>query len=121
MNLPAGTLAICSKLGEHKMLTSKSRKAKAIVLTTVPPMRLVSASTRQHFPTPYFVDEMLRDDFSETRVELLAMLVEHHGVGVPVQLLKAQAAVVLPLDLLDGILQKVPDVVHIFFIHRHLG
>lgn len=37
----------------------------------------------------YFVDEMLGDDLPQACVELLPMLVEHHGVGVPVQLLKA--------------------------------
>ena len=68
----------------------------------------------------YFVDEMLCDDLAQARVELLAVLVEHHGVGVPVQLLEAQATVVLPLDLLDGVLQEVPDVVDVLLIHRHL-
>ena len=69
---------------------------------------------------PYFVDEMLRHHFPQARVELLPMLVEHHGVSVPVQLLKAQPTVVLPLDLLDGVLQKVPDVVDILLVHGHL-
>ena len=32
----------------------------------------------------YFVDEMLSDDLPQACVELLPMLVEHHGVGVPV-------------------------------------
>lgn len=68
----------------------------------------------------YFVDEVLSDDLAQARVELLAMFVQHHCVGVPVELLEAQPAVVLPLDLLDGILQKVPDVVDILFVHRHL-
>ena len=63
---------------------------------------------------------MLGDDLAQARVELLAVLVEHHGVGVPVQLLEAQATVVLPLDLLDGVLQQVPNVVDILLIHRHL-
>ena len=52
----------------------------------------------------YFVDEVLCDDLPQARVELLPVLVEHHGVGIPVELLKAQPTVVLPLDLLDGIL-----------------
>ena len=69
---------------------------------------------------PYFVDEMLRHHFPQTRVELLPVLVEYHGVGVPVQLLEAQPTVVLPLDLLDGVLQKVPDVVDILLVHGHL-
>lgn len=69
----------------------------------------------------YFVDEVFSDNLPQARVQLLAMLVEHHGVGIPVQLLKAKPTVVLPLDLLDGILQKVPDVVHILLIHCHLG
>lgn len=68
----------------------------------------------------YFVDEMLSDDLPQPRVELLSVLVEDHGVGVPVELLEAQAAVVLPLDLLDGVLQKVPDVVDVLLIHCHL-
>lgn len=69
----------------------------------------------------YFVDEVLGDDLTQACVELLAVFVQHHGVGVPVELLEAQPAVVLPLDLLDGILQKVPDVVDILLIHCHLG
>ena len=69
---------------------------------------------------PYFVDEMLRHHLPQARVELLPVLVEHHGVSVPVQLLEAQSTVVLPLDLLDGVLQKVPDVVDIFLVHSHL-
>lgn len=69
----------------------------------------------------YFVDEVLGDDLSESCVQLLAVFVKHHGVGVPVKLLEAQAAVVLPLDLLDGVLQEVPDVVHILFVHCHLN
>ena len=68
----------------------------------------------------YFVDEVFRDDLPQACVELLPVLVEHHGVGIPVQLLKAQPTVVLPLNLLDGILQKVPDVVDVLFIHCHL-
>lgn len=51
----------------------------------------------------YFVDEVLSDNLSQACVELLPVLVEHHGVGIPVQLLKAQSTVVLPLNLLDGI------------------
>ena len=68
----------------------------------------------------YFVDEMFSDDFPQACVELLSMFMEDHGVGVPVQLLKAQPTVVFPLYLLDGVLKKVPDVVHILLIHRHL-
>lgn len=69
----------------------------------------------------YFVDEVLSDDLAQARVELLAMFVQHHCVGVPVELLEAQPAVVLPLDLLDSVLQKVPDIVDILLIHCHLG
>ncbi len=63
---------------------------------------------------------MFGDHLSEARVELLPMFVQHHGVGVPVELLEAQPTVVLPLDLLDGVLQKIPDVIHILLIHGHL-
>lgn len=63
---------------------------------------------------------MFGHDLPQARVELLSMFVEHHCVRVPVELLKAQATVVLPLNLLDGILQKVPDIVDIFLIHSHL-
>lgn len=38
---------------------------------------------------PYFVYEVLSDDLPQTCVELLPMFVEDHGVGIPVQLLKA--------------------------------
>ena len=40
-------------------------------------------------------------DLLEAAVEPLAVLVEHHRVRVPVQLLKTQPRVVLPLDLLQ--------------------
>lgn len=63
---------------------------------------------------------MLGDDFAQSCVELLAVFVQHHGIGIPVQLLKAQTTVVLSLDLLDGILQEIPDVVDVFLVHGHL-
>lgn len=68
----------------------------------------------------YFVDEMFGNHFPQSRVELLSMFVQYHSVGVPVELLEAKPTVVLPLDLLDGILQEIPDVVDILFIHGHL-
>ena len=37
----------------------------------------------------YFVDEVLSDELPQACVELLSMLVEHHGVGNRVQLPKA--------------------------------
>ena len=66
-----------------------------------------------------FVDEMLADDLAESRVELLAVLVEHHGVGVPIEFFEGETAVVLLLDLLDGVPQQRPDVVDVFLVHRH--
>lgn len=69
----------------------------------------------------YFADEMLGDDLPQTRVELLPTLAEHHGVGVPVQLFKAQVAVVLSLDHLEGILQKLPDVVCVPLFQHNLA
>ena len=43
---------------------------------------------------------MVCDDLPEAGVEPLPVLVQNHRVGIAVQLLKAQAGVVLPLDLL---------------------
>lgn len=63
---------------------------------------------------------MFSDNLPQASVQLLSMFVEHHCVGISVQFLKAEAAVILPLNLLDGILQKVPDIVYILLIHRHL-
>lgn len=63
---------------------------------------------------------MFGDDLPQARVQLLSVFVKDHCVGVPVQFLEAQAAVVLPLNLLDGILQKVPNVVDILLVHGHL-
>ena len=45
------------------------------------------------------------------------MLVQDHGVGVAVELLETEAGVVLPLDLLDGLLEQVPDVLHVLLVH----
>ena len=50
----------------------------------------------------YLALEMVCDDLLEPAVEALAVLVEHHGVGIPVQLLETQPRVVLPLDLLGN-------------------
>lgn len=83
-------------------------------------MELVNGVVGEWSREAHFVDEMFGDDLPQARVELLAVLVQHHGVGVPVELLEAQAAVVLPLDLLDGVLQQVPDVVDVLLVHRHL-
>lgn len=69
---------------------------------------------------PYFVDKMFSDHLPQAGVQLLSVLVQYHGVSVSVQLLKTEPTVVLPLNLLNGVLQKVPDVVDILLIHRHL-
>ena len=50
----------------------------------------------------YLALEMVCDDLLEPAIEALAVLVEHHGVGIPVQLLETQPRVVLPLDLLGN-------------------
>ena len=63
---------------------------------------------------------MLVDDLLEAGVQLLAELVQHHGVGVAVELLEAQAAVVLLLDLLNGALQHLPYVLHILDVDCRL-
>lgn len=63
---------------------------------------------------------MFGDHLPQARVELLAVLVQDHGVGIPVKLLEAQAAVVLSLDLLNGVLQQIPDVVDVLLVHCHL-
>lgn len=63
---------------------------------------------------------MLSDHFSQSSVEFLTMFMQYHRICVPVQLLKAEATVVLPLYLLDCIFQKIPNAVHIFLIHSHL-
>jgi len=63
--------------------------------------------------------EVLRHHLLESSVEPLAVLVQNHGVRVAVQLLEAEAGVVLPLDLLDGVLQQLPDVLHKLLVHGH--
>ena len=37
----------------------------------------------------------------------------------PVEFLEAEPGVVLPLDLLDGLLEEVPDVLHVLLVHGH--
>lgn len=69
---------------------------------------------------PYFVDKMFSDDLPQARVQLLSVLMKYHCVSVSVKFLKAEPAVVFPLNLLDGVLQKVPDVVDVLLVHCHL-
>jgi len=60
---------------------------------------------------------MLGDYFFEACVELFAVFVKHHCVGVSVEFFKAEAAVVLFLDLLDGVFEHLPDDVDVFLVH----
>ena len=53
------------------------------------------------------------------RVAEFRKTVRTHSVSIPVQLLETQPSVVLPLNLLYGIAQQVPDLRHIFLIHGH--
>lgn len=48
------------------------------------------------------------------------MFMQHHCVRIPVELLKTETTIVLALDLLDCVFQKIPNAVHIFLIHSHL-
>lgn len=57
----------------------------------------------------YIADEVLGDDLPQTSVEFLSMFTDHHGVGTPVKLFKAQQAIVLILNGLEGILKDLPD------------
>ena len=66
------------------------------------------------------VAHVLDHDVLQALVQLVPVLVQHHGVRVPVQLLERQPAVVLLLYFLDGLLQQRPDVRHVLVVHRHL-
>lgn len=72
------------------------------------------------FDKTYFIGDVHGDNLLQADVHPLAVFVQHHGVGISAELRKAQATVVLPLDLLDGILQQLPHVVHRPLIHGHL-
>lgn len=69
----------------------------------------------------YIGDEVLCDDIPQTRVEFLSMFADHHGVGTPVKLFKAQQAIVLILNGLEGILKDLPDAVCIPLIKSNLA
>ena len=74
---------------------------------------------RGHDVDAHFVLQMGGHNLSEAGVQPLAVLVEDHGVGVAVELLEAEARVVFPLNFLNGVLQEVPDVLHVLFVHGH--
>merc|ERR1719347_348877 len=63
--------------------------------------------------------EVIRDHLPKPAVQPLPVLVQHHGVSVSVQLLEGETTVVLALNLLDGIFQQIPNVLHIFLVHCH--
>ena len=66
-----------------------------------------------------FVDEMLADDLAQPGVQLLAVFVEDHRVGVSVEFFERETAVVFLLDLLDGVPKERPDVIDVLFVHGH--
>ena len=63
--------------------------------------------------------QMRRHYFLESGVQPLSVLVQDHRVGVSIELLKAEPGIVLPLDLLDGVFQKLPDVLDELLVHGH--
>ena len=68
----------------------------------------------------YRVTQMVLNNFLQPFVQLVAMFVQDHGVGVPVELFETQPTVVLLLDLLDGVLQQIPRLLHVLVIHGGL-
>ena len=79
---------------------------------------------------------MIGDDLLQAAVKSLAVFVQDHRVGVPVELLERQARIVFPLNFLkfqsqsesdlsqdltylNCFLEKVPDVLDILLIHGH--
>ena len=38
---------------------------------------------------------------------------------VPVKFFKTEPGVVFPLDLLDGVLEQMPNIFHVFLVHGH--
>ena len=70
---------------------------------------------------PDLLFQMVADDSGEAAVQLVAVFVQDHRIRVPVKLLKAEAAVVLLLNLLNRALQQVPHVHHVFLVHRSLS
>lgn len=63
---------------------------------------------------------MICDHLLQSVIKPLPMLVQHHGIGVAVKLLKAQPWVVLLLDFLNGVLEQRPYTVDVLFVHGHL-
>lgn len=69
----------------------------------------------------YIAGEVVGDDIPQTRVEFLPMFADHHGVGTPVKLFKAQQAIVLILNGLEGVFEGLPDAVCIPLIKSNLA
>mmetsp|Transcript_36597 Transcript_36597/g.104584 ORF Transcript_36597/g.104584 Transcript_36597/m.104584 type:complete len:481 (+) Transcript_36597:201-1643(+) len=65
--------------------------------------------------------KVIRDDPLHAVVEQLAVLVQHKVVGVPVQLLEGQRRGVVLVDLVDGVLQRLPGSVRLLLVHRVPG
>ena len=86
--------------------------------TSPPPHKVIQR--RQRHSLDYLMHQMISDHLAQAGVQLLAVLMQHHGISIAIQLFKAQSTVVLLLDFLDGIFQQGPDVVHILLIHGHL-
>ena len=61
--------------------------------------------------------QMTSDDVSQAIVQLVAKLVQHHVVRVAVQLLKAQAACILLVDLTDRVVECLPGPVRVVCVH----
>lgn len=61
--------------------------------------------------------QMVAHHSRQAVVQLVAVFMEHHCVRIPVQLLKAESAVVLLLDLLNCALQQSPHVGDVLLVH----
>lgn len=48
------------------------------------------------------------------------MFMQNHGVCISVQFFETKPGIVFPLYLLDCVLQRRPNIIDKFFIHRHL-
>ena len=55
----------------------------------------------------------------EPRVQPLAVFVKDHRVRIPVEFFKAEPRIILSLNLLDGVLEKLPNVLDELLVHRH--
>ena len=78
---------------------------------------LSAGSERQEHQAPRHRLQVRRHRVDEPRVQLVAEFVQHHVVRVAVQLLEGEVRGVLPVDLVDRLLERRPRPVGVLGVH----